>query len=212
MAASEHTPHYSLSQFGPDDRPSWIDDYNKDMRIIDTALTQGGSQGEPLFCTAKTGYGFDFTTSVLSPYRCGFYMSDGSIELDYDTYTIPITKSGYYAVSGVAEVYDVTLDADADADENDTLLLWIGKYSEEGDYETRITPDFFFNRNYETKEIPNFDINKVQSCSITPIIVHLDAGDAVTMNIGTYTSATLHGHLLEVCLTLESKMFDDDAD
>ena len=38
MAASEHTPHYSLSQFGPGDRPSWIDDYNADMRIIDTAI------------------------------------------------------------------------------------------------------------------------------------------------------------------------------
>lgn len=38
MAASEHTPHYSLSQFGPDNRPSWIDDYNADMRIIDTAI------------------------------------------------------------------------------------------------------------------------------------------------------------------------------
>lgn len=41
MAASEHTPHYNLSQFGPDDRPSWIDDYNQDMRIIDTALGDG---------------------------------------------------------------------------------------------------------------------------------------------------------------------------
>ena len=41
MAASTHTPHYNLTQFGPDDRPSWIDDYNKDMRIIDTALDNG---------------------------------------------------------------------------------------------------------------------------------------------------------------------------
>lgn len=41
MAASEHTPHYNLSQFGPDDRPSWLDDYNADMRIIDTALGDG---------------------------------------------------------------------------------------------------------------------------------------------------------------------------
>lgn len=41
MAASEHTPHMRLSQFGTDDRPSWIDDYNADMRIIDTALGDG---------------------------------------------------------------------------------------------------------------------------------------------------------------------------
>lgn len=38
MAASGNTPHYSLSQFGPGDRPSWIDDYNADMRTIDTAI------------------------------------------------------------------------------------------------------------------------------------------------------------------------------
>ena len=41
MAASEHTPRMQLSQFGPDDRPSWIDDYNADMRTIDTALGDG---------------------------------------------------------------------------------------------------------------------------------------------------------------------------
>lgn len=41
MAASEHTPHHHLSQFGPDDRPSWIDDYNQDMRTIDTAISDG---------------------------------------------------------------------------------------------------------------------------------------------------------------------------
>ena len=38
MAASGNTPHYSLSQFGPDDRPSWIEDYNRDMQKLDTAI------------------------------------------------------------------------------------------------------------------------------------------------------------------------------
>lgn len=41
MAASGSTSHYSLSQFGPGDRPSWIDDYNSDMRTLDTALGDG---------------------------------------------------------------------------------------------------------------------------------------------------------------------------
>ena len=41
MASSGNTQHYSLSQFGPNDRPSWIDDYNADMRTIDTALGDG---------------------------------------------------------------------------------------------------------------------------------------------------------------------------
>lgn len=44
MAASEHTSHYSLSQFGPGDRPSWIDDYNSDMQILDTAVS--GAQSD----------------------------------------------------------------------------------------------------------------------------------------------------------------------
>lgn len=39
MAASETTPEFHLSQFGPGDRPSWIDDYNSDMRAIDRELS-----------------------------------------------------------------------------------------------------------------------------------------------------------------------------
>lgn len=41
MAASETTPEFHLSQFGPGDRPSWIDDYNSDMQTLDTALGDG---------------------------------------------------------------------------------------------------------------------------------------------------------------------------
>lgn len=44
MAASGSTPHYSLSQFGPGDRPSWIDDYNSDMQTLDTAVS--GAQSD----------------------------------------------------------------------------------------------------------------------------------------------------------------------
>ena len=44
MAASGNTPHYSLSQFGPNDRPSWIDDYNADMQTLDTAVS--GAQSD----------------------------------------------------------------------------------------------------------------------------------------------------------------------
>lgn len=211
MAASGNTPHYSLSQFGPDDRPSWIDDYNADMRIIDAALGDG-NQDEPMFCTARAGHEEEFTVSALTPYKADFFMYEGNIAMDYDTHTIPITKSGYYAVSGCATVYDVTLDADADADENDTLMLYIGNYSEEGDYETIITPYFYFNKSYATREIPDFNMHKLQSCSITPVIVHLNAGDAINMVINTYTTATVRGHINLISLTLESKMFDDDAD
>lgn len=39
MAANETTPHYHLSQFGPGDRPSWVDDYNADMNAIDRELS-----------------------------------------------------------------------------------------------------------------------------------------------------------------------------
>lgn len=44
MAASGNTSHYSLSQFGPGDRPSWIDDYNSDMQTLDTAVS--GAQSD----------------------------------------------------------------------------------------------------------------------------------------------------------------------
>lgn len=44
MAASGHTPQFHLSQFGPNDRPSWIDDYNADMQTLDTAIS--GAQSD----------------------------------------------------------------------------------------------------------------------------------------------------------------------
>lgn len=63
MAASEHTPNMQLSQFEPDDRPSWLDDYNKDMRIIDTALGQSVGSAGTVGQTAK----FFSATTVTNP-------------------------------------------------------------------------------------------------------------------------------------------------
>ena len=201
MAASEHTPHMQLSQFGPDDRPSWIDDYNQDMRTIDTALTQGGSQDEPLFCTAQVGVE-DFATSMGTPYIANFSGHNGNIAVDYNTHTIPITKSGYYAVSGNARVSGMQLDSGSDK----TLTLWIGKYP------TSDIKDFsvvsVFAKSYETSEA--HDLGMVQSCSITPIIAHFNAGDAVTMLIAPKSDATLHGYTDVMYLTLESKKFDNN--
>lgn len=54
MAASEHTPHYSLSQFGPGDRPSWIDDYNSDMQTLDTAVSDAQSDATEARQSATT--------------------------------------------------------------------------------------------------------------------------------------------------------------
>lgn len=204
MAASTHTPHHHLSQFGPDDRPSWVDDYNTDMRIIDTALTQGGSQTEPLFCTTRARQG-DFTVSTETPmYRGLFVTREGNIAVDYDTHTIPITKSGYYAVGGYAEVNRVTLESGDD----ESLILGIGKYSESDGYEITVTAPF--NKSYETREIPDFGVPQLHSCSITPSIIHLNAGDSVTMAVGTYANVTLHGRIGEMYLTIESKTFDND--
>ena len=206
MAASEHTPHMQLSQFGPDDRPSWIDDYNADMRTIDTALTQGGSQDEPLFCTAQVGLGVSFTVSTETPqYRVFFVASEGNIAVDYDTHTIPITKSGYYAVSGHAEVSDLTLESGND----ESLILGIGKYSESHGYDINVSADF--NKSYETRETPDLGIPELRSCSITPSIIHLNAGDSVTMVLATFANVTLHGYINAMWLTIESKTFDGDA-
>ena len=201
MAASEHTPKMRLSQFGPDDRPSWIDDYNQDMRTIDTALTQGGSRYEPLFCTATVGVE-DFATSMDTPYIANFSRHNGNIAVDYNTHTIPITKSGYYAVSGNARVSGMTLDSGSDK----TLALWIMKYPPSDVKDFRFVS--VFDKSYETSE--THDLGMVQSCSITPIIVHLNAGDAVTMLIVPYSDATLHGYTDVMYLTLESKTFDNN--
>lgn len=203
MTASEHTPNMQLSQFGPDDRPSWIDDYNTDMRTIDTALTQGASQPEPLFCTTQVGAYGNFTASMETPYSAAFFTHEGNIAVDYNTHTIPITKSGYYSVSGNATVHGVTLDSGDD----ESLMLGIGTYSESNGYEISVSA--LFNKSYETREI----IPKSQSCSITPAIIHLNAGDAVTMVIGPAegVNATLHGNVGTMYLTLESKTFDNGA-
>ena len=205
MAASEHTPHMRLSQFGPDDRPSWIDDYNADMRIIDTALTQGGSQAEPLFCTAQVGYGSNFTTSAKTPYTVAFTTHEGNIAVDYNTHTIPITKSGYYAISGYADVGGVTCDPVGDK----SLLLEI-KYSE--NESTGNSSIFIFTKSYEPSDSGTPDYGMGQSCSITPVIVHLNAGDAVTiMIVPAANSTTAHGFIATMYLTVESKTFDSDA-
>lgn len=38
MTATNHTTNYSLSQFAGTDRPTWLGDYNGDMRKIDAQL------------------------------------------------------------------------------------------------------------------------------------------------------------------------------
>ena len=38
MGATNHTTHYNMSQFIGTDKPSWLNDYNNDMSLIDTAI------------------------------------------------------------------------------------------------------------------------------------------------------------------------------
>lgn len=40
MTASKHTENYNLSQFAGPDRPTWLGDYNGDMKKIDAQLKQ----------------------------------------------------------------------------------------------------------------------------------------------------------------------------
>ena len=210
MAASGNTPHYNLSQFGPDDRPSWIDDYNQDMQTIDTALNNG-NQAEPLLCTTQVGYGGSFTTSMTTPYRAAFFTHKGNMAVDYNTHTIPITKSGYYMVSGYASVWGVTIGSGNDK----SLVLGIGKCSESYGYEFSAISNFnksyepIFNESGEPSEAHDWGI--VQSCSITPVIAYFNAGDVVTMVIAPPegVDATLQGHIDAMYLTIESKKFDN---
>lgn len=196
MATHTHTPHYNLSQFGPGDRPSWIDDYNQDMRTIDTALTQGGAQPEPLFCTAETGPVERFNVSFDQPYTAAFSTHNGTIAVDTNTHTIPITKSGYYSVSGYAAVPELGIDS---GDDDKTLVMIIMKSGG-----SRPIVMGIFTKSYEPT--PSKDIPQLQTCSIPPIIVHLNAGDAVSMLISPNNpNATLHGSINTMYLTLESK-------
>lgn len=49
MSATNHTEYYDLSQFKPDDVPSWEGDYNSDMKKIDEAIHEAQAQtGTPL--------------------------------------------------------------------------------------------------------------------------------------------------------------------
>lgn len=45
MTATNHTANYNLSQFEPTDRPTWLGDYNGDMKKIDTAIHGVASSG-----------------------------------------------------------------------------------------------------------------------------------------------------------------------
>lgn len=45
MTATKHTANYNLSKFEPTDRPTWLGDYNEDMRKIDTAIHSVASSG-----------------------------------------------------------------------------------------------------------------------------------------------------------------------
>ena len=199
MAASTHTPHYNLSQFGPDDRPSWIDDYNQDMQNIEQTIEAAFTQLMPqpiLYCTAPVSQGSNFTASTETPYKSVFSMSNGNIYLDHDTKAINITESGYYVVSGYAEVSGVTLDAGDDK----SLQLEINSSNGYGDENIIIS---VFNKSYEPNEPADYGM--VQSCSITPIIVQLSAGDKVTMGISPKNNATIHGSIGTMYLTVESK-------
>lgn len=45
MTATNHTANYNLSQFEPTDRPTWLGDFNGDMKKIDAALHSVASSG-----------------------------------------------------------------------------------------------------------------------------------------------------------------------
>lgn len=52
MTATNHTSNYSLSQFRPTDRPTWLGDYNGDMTKIDAQLKKNAD------AIASAGGGF----------------------------------------------------------------------------------------------------------------------------------------------------------
>lgn len=127
MAASGNTPHYSLSQFGPNDRPSWIDDYSADMRTIDTALGDGNQAVTDMtneitdiknrLGASNTVYNYFTWSGVKSLYMwppAGDYINIGDtsqgglgdndiINLDYET-RIQVNQDGIYCIWSNANI------------------------------------------------------------------------------------------------------------
>ena len=105
MAASTHTPHYNLSQFGPDDRPSWIDDYNQDMRTIDTALGDGNQavfnyfnwNGTRDISLNPTGEQNNAIIPITNPSQTGG-IGDNNVISAIDYYIIQINQEGTYLI------------------------------------------------------------------------------------------------------------------
>lgn len=70
MTATNHTEHYGLSQYAPDDRPTYTGDYNDDMSKIDAAIyaasLTGGTDGLTAVAHDDTLTGDGTTTDALS--------------------------------------------------------------------------------------------------------------------------------------------------
>lgn len=69
MAASNHTPHYGLSQFAEGDRPTWSGDYGGDMAKIDTAIYKAADRQGTAVAPYQNWAGNDCNKALGS----GFY-------------------------------------------------------------------------------------------------------------------------------------------
>ena len=131
MAASGNTSHYSLSQFGPGDRPSWIDDYNTDMRAIDRELNDINQSILDLHNIIENNKNVELGYALIGPTTLGpdnyvemnksnamaastvgfenIVEKSGNIGVDvYNHNSIHIHSGGKYLISFSMHLYNVT--------------------------------------------------------------------------------------------------------
>lgn len=207
MAASTHTPHYNLSQFGPDDRPSWVDDYNTDMRTIDTALNNG-NQAVTDMTTEITAIKnkLDTSNTVFN-----YFNWSGTQEIalnptgEQNGAIIPITDPSQTGGIGDNNVISAILDEDIiQINQEGTYLIWstinISAFSpNHGNLTTALS--LIYNQDITSVDPSTFNTihggfitplksdtapqQMAQSLSLQPTAVRLQAGAAFTLTLET---------------------------
>jgi len=179
MTASKHTPHMQLSQFEPNDRPSWIDDYNKDMRIIDAAsktvynyFTWAGS--EPII--------LDSEIDIADQSQTGGTGDNDAISLIYDGTGIQINQAGIYVVWSTITT-SLFVPEDPAVDAHAALSLIYSKDGKTGPENIKI-----INGNFITLLTPKIEMaqptkEKAQTLAIPPTIVNMNAGGFMALGV-----------------------------
>lgn len=184
MASSASTPQLHLSQFNPDDRPSWIDDYNKDMRIIDAAsktvynyFTWNGSE----LITLMTS-GTDDGIAIANQSQTGGIGDNDAISLIHDGTGIQINQDGIYVVWSTITT-SLFVPDNPGVDTPTALSLVCDKDGLNGPEKTEIINGSFITPLTAKIEIAHPTQEKAQALTIPPTIVRMDSGGFMALTL-----------------------------